>query len=580
MTEFTVSELNKENITNLYLYGQLDKPQNLVDENLIREPDDENSLAAQTTVNVDAVNLMQTGPGRFAVPAQFELVQRFFNPSFNPTPGKYFSLSKSELNNQYFGLRSITWAMRQVNYDDGQDNLTERAYIWNNMAFQIADAPNIKFIIEADGTKKIENFRAHPYTKNQDNFDFTTDGIAGIVANSYLEPRIDPSGIGRTVNINFDKIDQIPPIEVYTQNDFYEDLKPSNITPGSVVDLFSDEEIETKHFIDLPTAALRILLERDEFIDQLFSDSKITRFLNSNNQPILYGTVNNDNLLGASVIQDPTLNQYRNNGLHLIAGDGNDTVLGLRQNDLIKGGQGNDSLDGGAGNVDMTVFSDNFENYDYSVSQDKKTVTFAHNRGTQTDGTDTLKNIEWVFFKNAALPVGNARLASTPAPRIIPLPLEDGELDTETVKAIDTTASPNVNDPPTPPHVSLTAPVAMLDGNVDYTLNISAFKPDSKYNVVYFLDTSSTNTAASGFNLIKFEQEKNAYIDLTNYFVNNGLAEKINFGIVTFNNTATLQTDPQGDRNFTAAEAIAKIQCLTAKTGDGRNYDAALWQKS
>jgi hypothetical protein len=53
MAEFTVSELNKENITNLYLYGQLNKPENLVDDNLIREPDDENNLTAQTTVNVD-----------------------------------------------------------------------------------------------------------------------------------------------------------------------------------------------------------------------------------------------------------------------------------------------------------------------------------------------------------------------------------------------------------------------------------------------------------------------------------------------------------------------------------------------
>ncbi|MEM8718741.1 MAG: hypothetical protein AAGE84_05465 [Cyanobacteria bacterium P01_G01_bin.39] len=39
MAEFTVSELNKENITNLYLYGELDQPTDLVDDNLIRRPD-------------------------------------------------------------------------------------------------------------------------------------------------------------------------------------------------------------------------------------------------------------------------------------------------------------------------------------------------------------------------------------------------------------------------------------------------------------------------------------------------------------------------------------------------------------
>ena len=246
MSEFTVSELNKENITNLYLYGELEQPINLVDDNLIRQPDEFDNrgrlINPQATVNVDAVRLMETGPGRFAVPAQFELVKRFFDPNFNPTPGEYLSVSKSVLNDLYFGLGRIFWNMRQVNYDDGRDNLTERAYIWNNMSFQIADNSDLKFVIEPDGTKRIENWRAHPFTENQDNFDFTTSGIAGIVANNFLEPRVDPSGIGRTVNINFDNIDLIEPIEVYTENDFYQDLKP--ITTNS--EFFTEEEKQTK----------------------------------------------------------------------------------------------------------------------------------------------------------------------------------------------------------------------------------------------------------------------------------------------------------------------------------------------
>jgi len=301
MADFTVSELNKENITNLYLYGKTNKPTNLADDNLIRETDDGSTV--QTTVNVDAVKLMTTGPGRFAVPAEFELVKRFFNPSFDPTPGEYLSVSKSVLNDLYFGLERIFWGMRQVNYDDGQDSLTERAYIWNNMAFQISDDSDIKFIIEPDGTKRIENFHAYPLTTNQDNFDFTTSGLAGIVANDFLEPRIDPSGIGRTVNINFDNIEQIESTSIYTESDFYQDLKPSNIIEGSVEDIFTDEEIETKYFIDLATAGLRILSERDEFIDQLFSDSKITRFLDNKNKPIIYGTKDADNIF---VVNDLT----------------------------------------------------------------------------------------------------------------------------------------------------------------------------------------------------------------------------------------------------------------------------------
>jgi RTX calcium-binding nonapeptide repeat (4 copies) len=264
---------------------------------------------------------------------------------------------------------------------------------------------------------------------------------------------------------------------------------------------------------------------------------------------------------------------------YLYGSDGNDTLVAGSDNDYLNGGGGNDSLDGGMGE-DQAEFTAKFENYDIETTgTTTKTTTITH-KDNGTDGVDTIKDIEWGIFNGEQIPLGNARLATDPAPRIIPLPLEDGELDIEAVKATDTTLNPNSNDLPTPPYVSLTAPVAMLDGNVDYTLNISPYKPDTQYNVLYFLDTSSTNSASP--NLLKFEQEKSAYIDLTNnltsYFANQGLADNLNFGIVTFNNTATLQTDPQGDRNFTAAEAIAKIQGLTATTGTGRNYDAALWE--
>jgi hypothetical protein len=575
MTEFTVSELNKENITNLYLYGQLNKPENLVDDNLIREPDDKDDKTAQTTVNVDAIKLMETGPGRFAVPAQFELVQRFFNPSFNPTPGEYFSVSKTVLNDLYFGLRSISWQMRQVNYDDGQDNLAERAYIWNNMAFQIADDSNIKFVIEADGTKKIENFRAYPRLDNQDNFDFTSEGLAGIVGNFYLEPRIDPSSIGRTVNINFDKISQIPPIEVYTENDFYQDVT-SNITAGSVADLFTDGRIETKYFINVPTAASRILPELGEFMDQLFTDS--TRFLDGNNKPIIYGTVEDDNFSGAGAYLYPTLNTYADNGFVLIGGKGNDTIIGFSNDDVIDGGEGDDKLNGSVGD-DIAVFTETYANENgtpnYLILPDiQGETTFVRHivniSDTGIDGIDALQNIEWGQFKDEKIPLGNQRTlasATTSPPRILPLPLEDGVEGTESVKAVDNTVNPNPNDLPTPPHVSLSMPVAMLDGNVDYTLNISPYKPDTQYNISYIFDTSASMNAA------ELQAAKNAYQDLTNYFIDNELAENINFGVVKFSRNATLY------KNLTAQQAISTIQGLTSSPAiEGTEYDNALYE--
>jgi Ca2+-binding RTX toxin-like protein len=194
-------------------------------------------------------------------------------------------------------------------------------------------------------------------------------------------------------------------------------------------------------------------------------------------------------------------------------------------------------------------------------------ITIEHIGGTYADGKDTLDGIEWGAFKGEQIPLGNARLASEPAPRIIPLPLEDGELETKSVKAVDTTPSPNTNDLPTPPYVSLTAPVAMLDGNVDFTLNISPYKPNIEYNIAYIFDTSASMDSGE---LLK---AKNAYTDLTNYFINSGLAENINFGVVKFSRYATLY------ENLTAEQAISTIQGLTSSPAiEGTKYNDALYQ--
>jgi Ca2+-binding RTX toxin-like protein len=273
---------------------------------------------------------------------------------------------------------------------------------------------------------------------------------------------------------------------------------------------------------------------------------------------------------------DKIFGSYRRE--HILGNGGNDTLLGEGGSDQLEGGVGNDILDGGKGDKDVAVFSEEYttENYDYSISEDGEIITFSNISTTGTDGTDTLQNIEWAEFKgeevdletlSATTLASESNLASTSTPRIIPLPLEDGVLDTETIKATDTTASPNPNDLPTPPHVSLSAPVAMLDGNVDYTLNISPYKPDTQYNISYILDTSASMDSG------ELQAAKNAYTDLTNYFINSGLAENINFGVVKFSRNATLY------KNLTAQQAITTIQGLTSSPAiEGTEYDNALYQ--
>jgi hypothetical protein len=73
-------------VTNQYLYGQTTVPDSIIGSN---RPAGETS-----TIQLDASQYMTTGAGRFAVGAQFSLVQDFFNNGITLSPGTY---TKSQL---------------------------------------------------------------------------------------------------------------------------------------------------------------------------------------------------------------------------------------------------------------------------------------------------------------------------------------------------------------------------------------------------------------------------------------------------------------------------------------------------
>ena len=298
----------------------------------------------------------------------------------------------------------------------------------------------------------------------------------------------------------------------------------------------------------------------DKIIDQIETDSGIE---NADQLPenAIIGSENGDEIIGT----------YRRE--RIIGNSGNDTIEGGIGNadDRLEGGEDNDILNGGAGD-DISIFSDNFENYEYSISEDEEIITISHIDGTQKDGTDTLKNIEWGIFAGEQVDLGTLVASSSSVGaeiarrRIIPLPLTDGIETTEYVEVASTVANPNPNDPPTPPTISLTAPVAMLDGDVDYTLNILPYQPDTEYNVVYVIDTSISIDA------VELQTIQDAYTELTNFYINEGIAENIDFGVVSFDSSGRFHTGSSGGRNLTADEAITALQDLTIDTGIGTRY--------
>jgi hypothetical protein len=326
-------------VTRQYLFGSNKIPEDLVSDDLIRNP----GLIGY--LQEDASEFMK-GPGKFAVGSQFELLQKFFRPdSSTPSlvPGEEYSKDKLA---KHFGLTAYGWNMQQYNFIEAGEfshSYMERVYIWNSCSFQISD--NAKFKVSLTGEKSIEDFYIEPLNKinSDDNFDFIGGGLLSSFANSWLEPRIDPSGIGRKVDIEFTGREKLKLAKkTYALSDYEQDLSRSR----------SWERYTA-------VAGIILLRERDSLISNLFSDSDGTiRFIDKKSRPILYGTDGNDRLLSVDQYFDmderyPTLFNFRKNGTTLIGGFGNDSLLGLDYNDHLLGGIGNDTLRGGGGNNEI-----------------------------------------------------------------------------------------------------------------------------------------------------------------------------------------------------------------------------------
>ena len=593
-----MTQLTKENITNLYLYGTLSTPNNLVDSGLIRPAANNIRESNDPSIEVEVPEFMVTGGGRFAIPSQFDLIRKFFNlnivtqpmlPPINvpipippnpidPDTGELIPYDKFQINDlindgQFFG-----WDMQQFNYDDsslegGIDDFLDRVWVYNSMVFKISDGA--EFFVDDEDNRWIKNLAIEPLINPnenlRENFDFASDDLGTTFANSLVLPSIDPSGIGRRVWIDFVDADLLPRIERYDQSDFEQDR-------------LKNEQWE------IPTAAgfAKINSLKDEFLSNLFDDG-IIRFLDGN-KPILYGTLGADNM---SVVQDvttggtPTLHEFKDNGAILVAGEGADILRGslyddilmgdegndklygqpfltdaTKGSDIFEGGVGNDAINGSKGNQDVAVFSDDYVNNDESLNYSIETVksefagivetitTISHIAGTQTDGIDTLEDIEFARFKDT----------------ILPIPLKDGVENTVSIEIPSTETNINPNDPPTPTHLALASPISMLDGDVEYTVNYSIIPQDTQYNIAFIIDTSNSMETA------ELQATKDAYINLTNYFIDNEIAENSNFAVINFSRYATLNA------NLTADEAIATIQGLTASTNaiEGTKYTDAL----
>lgn len=324
-----------EVMTNLYLYGVETLPTDLVDDTLIRPTQLPNGEPYRVHYEVD-INEYMSGPGRFATMDKFNIVRAFFesgDPDIAPTiaipPGTY---TKEELNSQFFGFEYYGLELSQSNYGTGDADHLERSYIWQTTAFKLDD--RTRFVVEQDGTRYITNYAVtkHSETGNE-NFDFLSDSWSS-PAGLYLASRIDPSGIGRRVEISF-TTDRTISTGRYTTADYLADKQNS----------------PEAHPIDGMTALWN---QKETLVSDLWGVG-IIRFLDPDNKAIAYGTQAADTLSAAQVDSMPLLKGYaQNNGVVLLGGKGADNLIGGQKDDKLYGGDDDDWIAGGTGGINPT----------------------------------------------------------------------------------------------------------------------------------------------------------------------------------------------------------------------------------
>ncbi|WP_179958367.1 calcium-binding protein [Chitinimonas arctica] len=272
---------------------------------------------------------MDDGPGRFASPALFSLLIRFFDPSFidlfsELKPGSY---TKAQLAAHY-GFDSYGLSIAQSDYDDGKDDYFQRAYVWESGAFKIND--EAKFIVDANHNRYIENFAVIP--KGPENFDFESDSLRSKLANFFLERNIDPSGIGRKVEINWSGTRILK--TKFTKDDYWK--AHNNL-------------VEPLHS---PISALAA--GYDNFMANLFAEGS-NMFLDDRMKPVIYSAQEGGEIdgyettTGVDIDGLKELGKFVRNGIVYIGADGKDDITGEKNDDELRGYIGNDKLSGEGG---------------------------------------------------------------------------------------------------------------------------------------------------------------------------------------------------------------------------------------
>lgn len=188
---------------------------------------------------------------------------------FKIPPGEYTEAQlRTILKTNEAVITQQSWA-----YSSSDPDYGERVYIWNTVGFEIDD--QAKFIVTDSGERYIENFAIIPYTNDGfESFDFKSNDLIATIGNIFsLENNIDPSRIGREVQISFSGERKFT---TYTLDNFKNDVI-SAVNPSLLP------------LVTLPGAISKV-------VEELWKGNGSINFLDEQGRPIIYGSNEADKL--------------------------------------------------------------------------------------------------------------------------------------------------------------------------------------------------------------------------------------------------------------------------------------------
>ena len=156
-------------ILSWYLYGQQTKPEDYLDEKYIGRPVNNDTDKIGSVVYVNATEFMTTGAGRYVDVGNFKAVRKFLAGEYNLAPKTYTTEQFFDAIGypDYKTNKGAHLGVSNYGLDTGSEDYLDRAYVFGSMDFMINE--NAKFIVEEDGTFRIENIAVVPV---EDNFDY------------------------------------------------------------------------------------------------------------------------------------------------------------------------------------------------------------------------------------------------------------------------------------------------------------------------------------------------------------------------------------------------------------------------